>query len=967
MAFKMNYSFEGNTKSKPEQNLSGASKKVTRDVLLQKTQEERRKRYEQRIKLQSAKLLQSHIRSYLVRKHVKEAQRQKYIQSEHLLTIDQKLKLLLFFYDPALDCPKMCDLAQNLLKHNAEIQRGIITDTQLCWAVKRFLLLCMENISNNDKANLMLQVVTSFTDNAGIIFCLIRKGYYDCLRKLLDSSKEETLPQIMLLIHKPFKFLNEFGPSQSTVLAEFCNSFLRSTITYNVKFHLIPYLKEKTDLTYYDKLIRYLNSVYYLPQSNSLFYCMLALEPQDYEPNSDSIHVFSFLSKDLYTIKPSSGSDDDSDYGDDGVIEISAGEELASDYLNIMNNSNKVCKWLNFLETNSEDEAVLSSFVDFAHNLLLVYKDSIRTYLLLYKLGLNSVFLKKLWFVISKKTSVDLQTVGASLVSWKDCHTKLSVFCDMFTFYTETLTDKENSDTSETFTQNDLHTMSSLLKNVAIDLIEIAFPMCRSGSVLVTTELSHLYRSCLKCVKMLHTLDLRRQFCPPGFWTAKKIHVSLDLAKKNYLSKKSYPFGSVIPKTEDYDDEHLPPLSTIEQRSLAILQELPFLVPFNTRVHLLRVLCRYSLGENDYHRMHPELVHYSTVQIRRNYLYEDAFERISSKDESYLKHRVRIQFINNVGLEEAGIDGGGIFKEFLNEVLKTAFDPNRGFFCMTADNTLYPNPNVHLIVENFPEHYKFIGRLVGKAIFENILVDLPLAEFFLAKLLVDRASACYLKSLDPVLYRNLLYLRDYNGDVSDLGLDFTIVNNDLGETRVMELKPDGRNIPVTNDNRLEYIQRLADLKLNAQLKKQCVAFRDGLNSVVPLLWLKLFNHKELQVIIGGDTQEIDLSDLRAHIVYSGDFNAEHPTILLFWKILFGFTDIQKRQLLKFVTSCSRPPLLGFKELNPQFCIQSSGVENRMPTASTCLNLLKIPIFKDEEVMRSKILSAIEQQAGFELS
>lgn len=75
---------------------------------------------------------------------------------------------------------------------------------------------------------------------------------------------------------------------------------------------------------------------------------------------------------------------------------------------------------------------------------------------------------------------------------------------------------------------------------------------------------------------------------------------------------------------------------------------------------------------------------------------------------------MRIQFINHIGLEEAGIDGGGIFKEFINEVLKTAFDPNRGFFLMTADNTLYPNPNVHLIVENFEEHFHFIGRLVGK-------------------------------------------------------------------------------------------------------------------------------------------------------------------------------------------------------------------------------------------------------------
>lgn len=221
-------------------------------------------------------------------------------------------------------------------------------------------------------------------------------------------------------------------------------------------------------------------------------------------------------------------------------------------------------------------------------------------------------------------------------------------------------------------------------------------------------------------------------------------------------------------------------------------------------------------------------------------------------------------------MEEAGIDGGGIFKEFINEVLKTAFDPNRGFFLLTADNMLYPNPNVHLIQDNYTDHYFFIGRLIGKAIFENILVDLPLAEFFLAKLLVDRASAHYLKSLDPILYRNLLYLRDYKGDVQDLGLDFTNVTSDLGETRIVDLKPNGRNIPVTNDNRLEYIHILADLKLNVQIKKQCAAFREGLDSVVPLLWLRLFNHQELQVIIGGNTSAIDLADLQAHTLYGGD-------------------------------------------------------------------------------------------------
>lgn len=112
----MNYSFEGNPKSRPEQNLSGASKKLTRDVLLQKTHEERRKRQvlvhfnirvcsnvaflqEQRVKQQSAEMLQSHIRSYIVRKHKKEEQRHLFDNEENTASIQVLLSKLLFFYN----------------------------------------------------------------------------------------------------------------------------------------------------------------------------------------------------------------------------------------------------------------------------------------------------------------------------------------------------------------------------------------------------------------------------------------------------------------------------------------------------------------------------------------------------------------------------------------------------------------------------------------------------------------------------------------------------------------------------------------------------------------------------------------------------------------------------------------------------------------------------------------------------
>ena len=81
---------------------------------------------------------------------------------------------------------------------------------------------------------------------------------------------------------------------------------------------------------------------------------------------------------------------------------------------------------------------------------------------------------------------------------------------------------------------------------------------------------------------------------------------------------------------------------------------------------------------------------------------------------SDLRQRLRVLLINEQGLEEAGIDGGGLFREFLSETLKTGFDPNRGFFTTTKEGLLFPNPTVHLVNESCSLHYKFLGALLGK-------------------------------------------------------------------------------------------------------------------------------------------------------------------------------------------------------------------------------------------------------------
>ena len=172
---------------------------------------------------------------------------------------------------------------------------------------------------------------------------------------------------------------------------------------------------------------------------------------------------------------------------------------------------------------------------------------------------------------------------------------------------------------------------------------------------------------------------------------------------------------------------------------------------------------------------------------------------------------------------------------------------------------------------------------------------------------------------------------------------------------------------MTASNRLHYIFLVAHYRLNYQIDAACRSFARGLSDLVPLNVLQLFDQHELRTVISGAQVPIDLVDLEANTHYSGEYHRDHPTIRAFWKSLQAFDDLQRRQFLKFVTSCSRPPLLGFKELQPSFCVHSVPEEDRLPTSSTCINLLKLPVVRDERILREKLLYAIEANAGFDLS
>jgi ubiquitin-protein ligase E3 C len=135
----------------------------------------------------------------------------------------------------------------------------------------------------------------------------------------------------------------------------------------------------------------------------------------------------------------------------------------------------------------------------------------------------------------------------------------------------------------------------------------------------------------------------------------------------------------------------------------------------------------------------------------------------------------------------------------------------------------------------------------------------------------------------------------------------------------------------------------------------------------------MFNQSELQTLIGGDASEIDVEDLRQNTQYGGvyqigDDGLEHPTVRLFWKVMKELDDSDRRKVLKYVTSTPRAPLLGFSQLNPRFSIRDAGSdETRLPSTSTCVNLLKLPRYATATILRQKLLYAVNSGAGFDLS
>ncbi|KAF2709226.1 HECT-domain-containing protein [Pleomassaria siparia CBS 279.74] len=557
-------------------------------------------------------------------------------------------------------------------------------------------------------------------------------------------------------------------------------------------------------------------------------------------------------------------------------------------------------------------------------------------------------------------------------------------------------------------------------------------------------------------LRMIYERDSRRKFLPPDHWLSPFDMASfIPAVVAEEESRHKIEEENAEDMDEEEEAEETPQLigtgRTQQQRRLErmqrqqrkasrrrylqavaprleILQNMPFFIPFTTRVQIFREFVSLDMAKRR-GSADPEAWRWRVMQrpdagqtfekhaarIRREHEFDDAFNQFYPLGAG-LKEPIQITFVDQFDANEAGIDGGGVTKEFLTSVTSRAFMPTDDIdmFIENDQHLLYPNPTAveeakeafrqsglrdnsvefRLHVNEVLKRYEFLGRIIGKCLYEGILVDVNFAPFFLRKWALTggtgsatnetgyRPTLNDLRDLDEGLYQGLHKLKNYDGDVEDFSLNFTVTDTivvdhstEPKKTKAVtrELRTEGSNISVTNQNRLVYISYMAGHRLQRQPYQQTASFLRGLSSMIEPSWLSMFNQSELQTLVSGTSSSIDIEDLRRSTIYGGtyvigDDGLEHPTVQLFWKIMKGLSDGERRAVLKFVTSTPRAPLLGFGTLNPRFSIRDAGSDQeRLPSTSTCVNLLKLPMYSTEAVLKEKLLYSVFSGAGFDLS
>jgi len=378
--------------------------------------------------------------------------------------------------------------------------------------------------------------------------------------------------------------------------------------------------------------------------------------------------------------------------------------------------------------------------------------------------------------------------------------------------------------------------------------------------------------------------------------------------------------------------------------------------------------------------------HLCWLRVRRNHVFEDLVQAIL--DPVVCRELSRGFAIKFVG--EPGVDEGGLTREMFEIVAAEMADPSRGLFkhIRTEDpamnhtkNELSPDPTAMIAHHNkkagaihvLRQLYLACGRITALALATGNLVD-QYSHFFLKSVMREPGGTMDdLKHEDPALARTLQTLLDR--PMEELGVEptFSCTLEACVESAntVVDLIPDGSTIDVTDDNKEEWVRALIEYKLSTSVSEQADVFRQGMLDVLSEAALCLFSADELKSeLAGAGLDELDdgrfskmLETWQKFTEYEGGYTSDSKVVRWLWELI-ATKECLPGAVLRFVTGQSKISVSGFEALRPRFCIVCAGPdENALPSAATCLNLLRVPNYPSKEILREKLDYALENGGG----
>lgn len=276
--------------------------------------------------------------------------------------------------------------------------------------------------------------------------------------------------------------------------------------------------------------------------------------------------------------------------------------------------------------------------------------------------------------------------------------------------------------------------------------------------------------------------------------------------------------------------------------------------------------------------------------------------------------------------------------------------------------------------------------VLGLAIYNSTIIDIALPPFAFRKLfssapksttsVIPSAGSAVGYSLDdlaefrPMLAKGLGQLLNYDGDVEETFCrNFVVEIDRYGEKFSVPLCSHGDNRPVTNRNRQEFVYRYIHYLLDTAVARQFEPFKTGFFSVCGGNALSLFQPQEIELLVRGSDESLDVAALRTVAIYigwdEGEKALEEPVIQWFWAT-FADADIKdQKKLLSFITSSDRIPAMGAASLI--ITINCLGDDcDRYPTARTCFNMLGIYRYRNRSVLEARLWRAVGESEGFGL-